>query len=499
MASKRKDPRRIRETSSPKRRRITRTAASVNSINYDQKYHPMDDITRPVAAAAAARRAAHGLDDDTSCSSTTRDSATLIDQSDHSSDSVEFTRAREVKTIATPTRQPARSKSGTRSDLGSSRGPDNNPSSLDPTRRPVRARSGSPSNRRVTRGDVYGEKVVQYSAKHHPMDDIIRPRQAKKVLARTAAIAKSSAPVIASPKSPNEPELQYEAGSFSGWKSLNTQDRLLFSLQKGAPLYGVTLPLIWHDVTQALRKLGFSREVVDTTYLQQRYKIIHRKLSIYYSSANEPAKDDQELFYAEAFDLYNYEAGHRYWKHQIDNIASLDTPASVDEAAIDEDNLSIRGGYNDAEGYIRQSHGIIDSETQDSTEAGLLSSMRNQLSVHLDDILELDMLSQNFHSSANYNDDDNGRTTTINANPEAADDPLQPDSGMIRGPLKRRLHNPRSKTQPTFSVHEDQPGNTPKIKRQIAIKTRSPGTDLPKENWSDRSSSHDESSFSTQE
>ncbi|KAI4098517.1 MAG: hypothetical protein LQ339_006395 [Xanthoria mediterranea] len=497
MASKRKDPWGISETSSPKRRRITRTAASVNAINYDQKYHPMDDITRPAAAAAAARRAAHGLDDDTSCSSTTRDSATLVDQSDHSSDSVEFTRAREVKTNATPTRQPARSKSGTRSDLGSSRGPDNNPSSLVPTRRPVRVRSGSPSNRRVTRGDVYGEKIVQYSAKHHPMDDIIRPKQAKKVLARTGAIANSPAPVIASPKSPNVSETELQ---FSGWKSLDTQDRLLFSLQKGAPPYGVTLPLLWPDVIQALRKLRFPVEVVNTTDLQQRYKIICRKLSIYYSSANEPAKqNDQELFYAEAFDLYTYEAGDRYWKHRIDSIASLDTPVSVDEAATDEDNLSIRGGYNDAEGYIRQSYGIIDSETQDSTEAELLSSLRNQLSVHLDDIPELDMLSQNFHSSANYNDDDNRRTTTINANPEAADDPLQPDSGMIRGPLKRRFHNPRSKTQPTFSVHEDEPSNTPKIKRQIAMKTRSPGTDLPKENWSGRSSSHDESSFSTQE
>ncbi|KAI4252619.1 MAG: hypothetical protein L6R42_007893, partial [Xanthoria sp. 1 TBL-2021] len=399
MASKRKDRQEISETPSPKRRRTTRTVALAKSINYDQKYHPMDDITRP--AAAAARRAAHGLYD-TSRSSTTSDS-TIINQSDDSSDdSMDDTSAREVEAHVKAIRQPARPESGILSDLRSSRRPDNNASrpreptsSLDLTRRPVRARSGSPSNRRVTRGDVHGEKVVQYSAKHHPMDDIIRPKQAKKVLARTAAIANSSASVIGSPKSPkvSKPEPPYEAVSELGWKSLNVQDRLLFSLQK----------------------------------------------------AEEPAnKEDQEFIYAEAFDLYDHEAGQKYWKHRMDNIASLDTWVRMDEAAIettdagidvtdenndDEDDLGIRGGYgsyNDAEGYVRQSHGVLDSETQDSTEIEVLFSLRNQLSAHIDDILELDELSQRFHSSADH-DDESRKTTTINNTLTSADDALQPE------------------------------------------------------------------------
>lgn len=523
MASKRKDRQEISETPSPKRRRTTRTVALAKSINYDQKYHPMDDITRP--AAAAARRAAHGLYD-TSRSSTTSDS-TIINQSDDSSDdSMDDTSAREVEAHVKAIRQPARPESGILSDLRSSRRPDNNASrpreptsSLDLTRRPVRARSGSPSNRRVTRGDVHGEKVVQYSAKHHPMDDIIRPKQAKKVLARTAAIANSSASVIGSPKSPkvSKPEPPYEAVSELGWKSLNVQDRLLFSLQKGTPPDGAILPMHWSNVAKALRKLGMPTNSVDINYLQQRYSTVCRNLHIYYRLAEEPAnKEDQEFIYAEAFDLYDHEAGQKYWKHRMDNIASLDTWVRMDEAAIettdagidvtdenndDEDDLGIRGGYgsyNDAEGYVRQSHGVLDSETQDSTEIEVLFSLRNQLSAHIDDILELDELSQRFHSSADH-DDESRKTTTINNTLTSADDALQPESGTTRGPLKRRLQNPRSNIQSPFLVHEDQPGNTPKIKRQLAMRPKSPGTDLPKENWSERSSSSNGSFFPTQE
>ncbi|KAI4265079.1 MAG: hypothetical protein L6R38_009663 [Xanthoria sp. 2 TBL-2021] len=500
MASKRKDRQEISETPSPKRRRTTRTVASAKSINYDQKYHPMDDVTRP--AAAAARRAAHGLSD-TSGSSTTSDS-TIINQSDDSSDD-------SLESGSSTNLRSGRSRG---SNLSRPQDPTSNPETM---RRPARARSGSPSNRRVTRGDVHGEKVVQYSAKHHPMDDTIRPKQAKKVLARTAAIANSSASVIGSPKSPkvSKPEPPYEAVSELGWKSLNAQDRLLFSLQKGAPPDGA-MPMIWSNVAKALRKLGMPARSVDIKYLQQRYGTVCRNLYSYYRSAGEPAnKEDQEFFYAEAIDLYDYEAGDKYWKHRSDNIVSLETPARVDRAAINlteagtditddnnynEEDIGIRGGYgsyNNAEGYIRQSHGVFDSETQDSTETEVLSSLRNQLSAHIDDMLDLDELSQKFHSSANQ-DNESRKTTTINNIP-AADDALQPESATIRGPLKRRLHNPRSNTQPPFSVHEDQPGNTPKIKRQLAMMPKSPGTDLPKENWSERSSSSNGSLFSTQE
>lgn len=55
------------------------------------------------------------------------------------------------------------------------------------------------------------------------------------------------------------------------------------------------------------------------------------------------------------------------------------------------------------------------------------------------------------------------------------------DSAEPRRPLHGRF-NITSTAEHTFSVLEDQPGNTPKIKRQVAMYPKSPGTDLPKEN-----------------
>ncbi|KAL8644373.1 MAG: hypothetical protein Q9226_007794 [Calogaya cf. arnoldii] len=562
MAPKKTFRAEISETPSPKRPRTTRAAASGKSINYDQRYHPMDDVTRP--AAAAARRAAHGLRH-TSRSSTCSDSATIINQSDDSSDDSADTKQ--------ATRQPAQPKSDSPSNRSCSRGYSSNPStprSANPTYRPVLPRSGSPSNRRVTRGEVNGEKVVQYSAKHHPMDDVIRPKQAKKVLARTAAIADGS--FVGSPKrtqtfkleprrdtvfespertQPLKPEPRYETVNESpdtpGWKSLNDEDRLLFSLQKGARPYSV-MPVTWPQVAQALRKLG-TQNSADINHLQQRYDTIYRSLQNHYLSADEPTTEqDQELYYAELFDVYDHDAGDKYWTHRRDNVVSHDTPArgnefetnvkgtggDVTEAAMEEstevpdtgdeydfvdddnndneDDVCIRGGYgsyNDAEGYIRQSFGIFDSETQESSENKVLASLRDQSSVHLDDMLPLDELSQKFQSSVDHDNRSRSQETvqgdksTINDNePAAAEDGSESESisesEMVRKPLKGRFSNPRSRTQRPFSVHEDQPGNTPKIKRQVAMRPRSPGTDLPKENWSEQSSSRG-SSFSTQD
>lgn len=56
-------------------------------------------------------------------------------------------------------------------------------------------------------------------------------------------------------------------------------------------------------------------------------------------------------------------------------------------------------------------------------------------------------------------------------------------------PLNRRSRN--RTTEASFSVHEDEPGSTPRIKRQIALNPRSPGTDIPKENLVERSASEE--------
>ncbi|KAL9627126.1 MAG: hypothetical protein Q9204_006794, partial [Flavoplaca sp. TL-2023a] len=285
------------QTPSPKRRRTTRCTASGKSMNYDQKYHPMDDYTRP--SAAAARRAVHGLLDTPRSSSISSESATL--NNDPKDSSNESSEAEEVEKFI---------------------------------HRPIRIRSGSPSTRRVTRGEVNGERIVQYSTKHHPMDDIIRPKQARKVLARTAALAHSTASAsAASAKVIQQPD---QPGQRTGWKSLTHQDRLLFWLQQGAHPSDPAMPMSWTHLAKALNIPATSSTIIR---LQHQYTDVYQHMRTYYAAVDEPAaKSDLTLYHAEGFDLYNRTAGNKYWRHRNDNIVSHDVPAQTDSPAIETTN-----------------------------------------------------------------------------------------------------------------------------------------------------------------
>lgn len=156
------------------------------------------------------------------------------------------------------------------------------------------------------------------------MDDTIRPKQARKVLDRTAALADAS---TASPIQPEPPEQP------TGWRSLTHQDRLLFSLQKGAD---PTKPMSWTHVAEAL---NMPATISTTTSLQHQYANVYQHLRTYYAAAEEPtATYDQTLYYAEGFDLYNHNAGDKYWHHHNDNIVSHDSPAQTDGPAIGTTN-----------------------------------------------------------------------------------------------------------------------------------------------------------------
>lgn len=132
------------------------------------------------------------------------------------------------------------------------------------------------------------------------------------------------------------------------------------------------------------------------------------------------------------------------------------------------------GSYNDAEGYIRQSMGPHDeySSTQESPERELIASMRNSISANIDDVLDLDDL-----------------TPMLSSLPE----PIMQASGRRDKPRQRSTsrRNKRSTGGSDFSVHEDAPGGTPKIKKHVAMNRKSPGTDIPKENLQERSPSEE--------
>ncbi|KAL8685812.1 MAG: hypothetical protein Q9224_005661 [Gallowayella concinna] len=647
------------ETPRPKRQRTMRSSISGKTMRYDMKYHPMDDVMRP--SAAAARKAAHGLD---SPHSSTKSELTLVNTSDESDEDDKDAGPKQALR-ASPPRHPIRLRTGSPSNrritrgeaygekpalydmkyhpmdhilqYNASRTPPQPKSSLKksipPIHRPVRPRSSSPSTRRVTRGEVHGEKPVQYNMKHHPMDEVMRPYAAKKVRAKSTTVPDGPPSTVTSESSktlkdlrskpqealisdPNPTALsatspvsttlsKLPASSLwtpatSGqltkdpvqdvisspdtrvWKLLKDADRLVYSLQKGAPPSSSTMPLGWHEVARAVkREYRVPETVKNAVELEQRYREMYKLLQDYYGALLEPAvKQDWVLHHAEDFDIYDCKVGENYWthrkdkvvqplqipdpcqnldqqkqsvrdelRHKVDQLAELGhwknchvvqhppardidigkntarpleqstrtTSRSEDTAQPqpsaksshrnssgfhgDEGYCGREDSFNDAEGYIRQAEGRHkDSQTQENPEDEILTSLRNQVSASIDDILEPDEIGQMFPLTADSADHTKSKKdvgllssgslkqrSTAETSLAKADEELERED-EIRLPLIHHHINGSTTAKRGFVVHEDQPGNTPKIKRQVALHPKSPGTDLPKENWEQSSS-----------
>ncbi|KAI4199704.1 MAG: hypothetical protein LQ350_004426 [Teloschistes chrysophthalmus] len=294
-----------------KHRRTARATRSAKIANYDMKYHPMDDVLRP--HHSAVRKAAHGLARQPSVETT--ESSTI----EQSSDSVTTDRSGSAS-IASP----------------------------DPLTRPCRPSApipGSPSTRRVTR--VRNRvKPIAYNMKHHPMDDFLRPADARKRKAKWARglveadespAAMDSTPSVATDLESDEgilPNVQEEAQMQSStvstesrqhpsashnallvpplplfqpplnrlatsnrepspdilpeitpWKSLKDDDRLLYLVPKGTPLSGNIMPVAWSDVATALdlKPDSFSGSVGVLQTIEQ--------LQVLYSNVYKNAQD----------------------------------------------------------------------------------------------------------------------------------------------------------------------------------------------------------------
>ncbi|KAL9004979.1 MAG: hypothetical protein Q9188_002227 [Gyalolechia gomerana] len=516
-------------TPSLKRQRTTRASASSKSMNYDMKYHPIDDVLRP--AASAARKAAHGLD--TRRLSTTSDSTTFIEDAEDSDNTQEGANLKpSPKTCAAVT------------------GP-----FASPPRRPVPPRSGSPSGRRITRAEVNGERPVLYDMRHHPMDVVTRPAAAKRVYEKYSSFSEShltspgttprverppkessvppsapdvaegsggiifsqwpitatEIPIITPATTPNQGMTKKPATSL--WKSLSNFERLMYRFQKGAPVDSSTLPMLWKNEALALQAIfGIDASDSQVEVIQNQYAGLHRRLQVDFGAGQEPSEiEDWTLHYAEDFDVYDLGVGNKYFKYRGDSVVQppfhracdwivcrIDGENKVQEVNVNEsDNPrsqeGLRGGhgeretgsettdngdghggsYNDAEGYLRQSRGRYDDDLliEDNAEDELIASMQNSASAIVEDVMGINELAPMFPSSSGPNEDEDS------------------EPAVRQRPLNWRSRN--RATRSNFSVHEDEPGSTPRIKRQVAMNPRSPGTDIPKENLPERSASEE--------
>lgn len=112
------------------------------------------------------------------------------------------------------------------------------------------------------------------------------------------------------------------------YNELESFDQLIYSLQKGAPTHGNTLPLPWQTVKQALFDRGEitldelnSEEA--TKWLKLRYECLRLGIEAFFKGKPEPTdKNHWTFFKYEKFDAFDKKPGRKYWRHQRHSIFS---------------------------------------------------------------------------------------------------------------------------------------------------------------------------------
>ena len=115
------------------------------------------------------------------------------------------------------------------------------------------------------------------------------------------------------------------------YNELGQFDQLIYSLQKGAPVYGNTLPLSWRTVKQALFDCGnITLDELNsedaTKWLKLRYECLRLGIEAFFKSKPEIAfKNDWTFFQYEGFDAFDKTPGRKYWKHHRHSIFNSTT------------------------------------------------------------------------------------------------------------------------------------------------------------------------------
>ncbi|KAL8973970.1 MAG: hypothetical protein Q9197_001783 [Variospora fuerteventurae] len=523
-------------TPSPKRQRTSRTSASGKEMSYDMKYHPMDDVLRP--AASTARKAAHGISVVPRCTSVTSESTTIVNESDDTDNETYPPSPREhaaSNAVQPPPCRPVPPRAGSPSSRRVTRAELNGEKPVmysmkhhpaDVVLRPAAARKAlddwvKESDRTLPatkRKDRRTSKEAKAEPPAKSFDSTALPSHFSSAEAAGTTSATSSSTISSSTATIYKTyPIDLKAGLTGdemklGWTSLSEADRLMYLLQKGAA-DGRMLPFSWFDAANALREhfgLGMFVDVIQAEgwveSLRDRYAKVSWYLQEYFDAERQPTmKRDQTVYYAEDLDVYEYELGDRYFRYHGEDVVQ---PADIhyvntDEylegdavqqllAAVDENEevedegektrRGLCGSYNDADGYIRQELGPRDDcSSEESAEREIIMGMRNSISADIDGVLDPDELSDILYSPAEM---------SIHGSEE-----IKPGKGDAALNEPRRQATPRrnrSRTDGTiFSVHEDQPGSTPKATKRVAQNFKSPGMDVPKENLRERSVSDD--------
>ncbi|KAK0512239.1 hypothetical protein JMJ35_005367 [Cladonia borealis] len=147
------------------------------------------------------------------------------------------------------------------------------------------------------------------------------------------------------------------------YNELGQFDQLIYSLQKGAPVHGNTLPLSWQTVKQTLFDCGEITldELNDeeaTKWLQLRYECLRLGIEAFFKSKPETAdKNEWTLSRYEEFDAFDKNPDTKYWKHHRHSIFSPSTTSMNDdkrepmEIAETDDEKEAHRGQEEATPY----------------------------------------------------------------------------------------------------------------------------------------------------
>ncbi|MCJ1466362.1 hypothetical protein MMC07_004981 [Pseudocyphellaria aurata] len=445
-------------------------------IIYDMKYHPMDDVLRPNAHATLNARSqrlisASREDSATDLENLKENEAEVISNSDVIRNKVHFSK-----------NQPTRSSTRF-------------------------AGSGTQSERRVN-----------YDMRHHPIDDVLRSKSRKS----DSSWLEEESISASAPSSTGSPRIDFDnpfnKPISSDWRDLESFDRRLYILQKGAPLHGETLPVEWTKIVETLVMEGFFtpgefKALGGLTALTSRYETIRLEIQGFFRSAPEPVdKRNWLIKYVEDLEIYGLGSGTKYWRHQSDSVVNPRSSKIANRAQIIPASNEAFENRNAAHFKRIERLTLPDSAVSHINEAshepvleGQFEGCKGQIGRLPDDQghsfeeafdllqpkVDADSIVDTIGDPFIWSSATNNIPERLESYPAEAikGDRLIPCPSDSKRLIKRRNRDAKAEPSATsFQILEDEPGSTPLIRKYISMIPASPGTDIQKENLEDRRS-----------
>jgi hypothetical protein len=419
-------------------------------VNYDMRFHPADEILRPnYPATRAARQTLEGSESD---------SAADEDRSgDHDDEAEEKSQI--------PSSSPRRET------------------------KPLEHRS-TRTGRQV--------KVANYDMKHHPMDDVLRPKAAAKRSVRFSGLASSSQSKSTTETDTRTTPAPSPAATFDNpftkpvledWHQLGKFDRRLYQLQDAAPLKSKILPLRWPEVVKRLIDENLlSNEQLGAcggyAALQARYEDVRVAVRASFGpTVEDEPKTNGELkwMHAEDFSVFDLPSGQKYWRHKRDSFVAKQTDVKSKIAVLnhssEEDSVgkASKTAAKSEHLPVPASEGTVEEPVSlPEADVTLMQNMRNDITASIQTFMsedEVDELISRHDEVHSRPIDAAPNSQVINAGAPASitsdDDnlPLSPNAppGVRRAALRLRKTKRAQKKQKKLSLAEN------KLKEQHSL------------------------------